>query len=394
MNVIRSVLLFALLVTSPISLFAATKQAVKPPQLPPASKASQMFYTAASNFNYEMMDTYLGRGADINCQNCAILGTPPLAMALSKGAYFDLKLLQYLIAHGADVNLISKDLLSPLMQVIKHGFWDYYPDILLKSVPYLVESGADVKLVNSNGDNALFFLVRQGYGDAKTMKASMRIMRFLVDKGTDVNHQSKDGATALMHAARGCGIYTVRHLLYLRANPNLTNALGETALSIAEDTAAETKSGSSCNQVVGMLRNPEQSAIDPLELGEIIPTGSPSGIEKVIGTYGGTFDGDDEGIFQLDVNQDGTVTFNGHSNRSGVTFIHAGKVSNDGTSVIIGNAQVEFTGTINSEGVLSGTWKTQKNEQGKLQGNKGNKVEIPSTQIFKALGSLFGGSSK
>jgi len=244
--------------------------AVKPPvqePLPPPSKASLLFYTAATNKNYEMMDTYLARGADINCGNCDVYGKPPLAMSVSADMTVDPELTVYLVNHGANVNLLSKGgLMSPLMYALDSSWstaWAKPRDALLKNVPFLVDNGADVNLVNVNGFNALFFLVAKGY-DNYSFKASMQLMRYLVDKGTDVNHQAKDGKTALMFAAGGCGVGSVQNLLFLHANPNLKNKLGETALSIAEDAAVKSGSGSGCNQVVAMLRNPDQYAIDPL----------------------------------------------------------------------------------------------------------------------------------
>jgi hypothetical protein len=74
-----------------------------------------------------------------------------------------------------------------------------------------------------------------------------------------------------------CTLLSYQHLLFLHANPELKNALGETALSIAEDAAAKSQSGSSCNQVVAMLRAPEQFAIDPLSNSDVIGTEIPSG---------------------------------------------------------------------------------------------------------------------
>lgn len=403
MNTIKTVALLMFVFFTSGNAFAAKKPAVEAPMAPP-SKASMMFYTAATNKNYEMMDTYLARGADINCGNCDS-AMPPLARSLSQGI-LDPELTAYLVKHGANVNLLTQGKLTPLMFVLDNGTWssNYKPnlDAMLQLVPFLVANGADVTLTNSNGKNALFFLIGHGYSSAETMKVSMQLMRFLVDKGTDVNHQIHDGTTALMFAAGGCGIASVQHLLFLHANPKLKNALGETALSIAEDAAARSRSGSSCNQVVAMLRNPEQFAIDPLSNSDVIGADMPARsdetypVDSYAGTYGGTFSGDDDGNFQAVILQDGTATSTGHSNKYGATFTATGKVNNAGF-VSLGSTSTgaEFSGTISREGVLTGTWKnTPQKEAGSFKGNKGVQVTIPPTDTLKVIGSIFGGLFK
>jgi hypothetical protein len=206
-----------------------------------------------------------------------------------------------------------------------------------------------------------------------------------------------------MLAAGGCGVVSVQHRLFLHANPKLKNALGETALSIAEDAAGKSESGSSCNQVVAILRNPEQFAIDPLSNSDVISADMPTkpsertpAADSIVGTYGGAYNGDDDGVFQADINQDGSATFKGHSNKNGVTFTHEGKINSDGSISFSsgGSKAVVFNGTVNRKGMLIGKWlNNSTNEAGSFQGNKGVQVAIPSTEILKSIGSLFGGSN-
>lgn len=392
------------------SAFAAKHNAIEQPMAPP-SKASLMFYTAAKNKNYEMMDTYLARGADINCGNCDYSAMPPLAMALAGNVTADTELTVYLIKHGANVNLLTQGKMSPLMFALNSDWtnaWIAKPrDALLKNLPYLVDNGADVTLVNSSGLNALFFLVEKGYNEY-SIKASMQLMRYLVDKGTDVNHQSNDGKTALMLAASGCGIKSVQHLLFLHANPNLKSVIGETALSMAEDAAVKSQSGSSCNQVVAMLRNPSQFAINPLSNTDVIvaaqsvrsagaPTAAVGNVASAssayAGNYVGNYNGDDQGSFQVAVSQEGNITLSGKSLRSNQAFTGSGKIGEDGSlGVTLGNISsgATFQGSINSKtGALYGTWKNS-GQAGNFSGNKQAQLDNP----LNAIGGLLNGLGK
>ena len=111
-----------------------------------------------------------------------------------------------------------------------------------------------------------------------------------------------------------------------------------------------------------------------------------------VGTYGGTYSGADEGVFQADINQDGTASFNGHSNKIGMTYTHAGKVNSDGsvTFASAGGGAVVFTATVSRDGIMSGTWKNSTTgESGSFQGKKDVQVAIPSSNLLKAFGSLF-----
>lgn len=413
MGTIKSAAILIFVFFASWNAFAA-KPMVEKPMAPP-SKATEMFFKASLNANFEMMDTYLARGADINCGNCEGKGRPPLAMALG-GYQINMDLVRYLVKHGANVNLLTQGALSPLMFAISSTRWSYFggnPEDLVQAMTYLVDSGADVKLINSDGQNALFYLVAHGY-DQRTVNTSLRLMRYLVDKGTDVNHQSVDGRTALMLAASGCGIDSVKLLLFMKADPKLKNKMGDTALSLAEDKAASSQSGGSCNQVVAMLRDPEQYRINPLSNSDIIGIsgGARSGAQPgasvgeqqevafFAGKYSGTFNGSDEGTFQATILQDGAATSTGHSNKTGNSFTGEGKVSSDG-SIMIGNISTgtTFTGTISRDGIFTGNWKnTTYNQAGSFQGSKGTQVANtqppPPANPLQAIGGLLNGIGK
>lgn len=69
------------------------------------------------------------------------------------------------------------------------------------------------------------------------------------------------------------GVSSVQLLLSLHANPSLSNATGDTALSLAEESAATSRTNTGCNQVVAILRNPEQYTVNPLSNTDVIGIG-------------------------------------------------------------------------------------------------------------------------
>jgi ankyrin repeat protein len=262
---IKLVMLFALLFGFTVNVFAAGKKIIDGVQpMGPASKASELFYSAAKNKNLEMMDTYLARGADVDCGNCDYSAKTPLAMALTT-PWGSPDVVEYLIKHGANVNLLTQGKMSPLM----FALMDNSGTDMKRNVTFLVDSGANVKMVSVSGNNALTMLSMKGYTQYSYLEV-LQMMQYLVKKGVDVDHQNADKKTALMLSAKGCGVSSVQLLLSLHADYSLKDQNGETALNIAEDSAASSGSGSSCNQVVAMLRSPEKYMTSPLSNSDVV----------------------------------------------------------------------------------------------------------------------------
>lgn len=198
MKSIRFAVLLALAFGMSMNVFAAGRRGLQP--MGPPSKASELFYAAVKHKNIEMMDTYLSRGADINCGNCGYTAKTPLAMALTP-PYGDFATVEYLVQNGADVNLMTQGKMSPLMFAITENSRHE----LKRNTVFLVEHGANVKLVNNAGNNALIVLLARGYS-AYDSNEVLQMMQFLINKGSDVNHQNAEGKSALMFAAKGCGV--------------------------------------------------------------------------------------------------------------------------------------------------------------------------------------------
>lgn len=273
-RIILAAILMLIFFGTAVTAFAAEKirnDNLQP--MGPPSKASEFFYKAVKNNNLEMMDTYLARGADINCGNCDNSAKPPLAWALTDTYFGKPSTVEYLVKHGADVNLLTQGRMAPLMFALMGSS----RETMKTNVVLLVENGANVQLKNNVGNNALIMLSSKGYGPYDSDDV-LRMMQLLIKKGTDVNHQNTEGKSALMFSAAGCGIPSVQLLLSLRANSSLKSATGETALSLAEEAAANSSAGSNCNQVVAMLRNPDQYMTNPLSNSDVYgPSGTASG---------------------------------------------------------------------------------------------------------------------
>lgn len=108
-------------------------------------------------------------------------GYTPLALA--EFAADHNKMIQLLIAHGADVNLRGITGTTPLFWAVMRGQKD--------DVKFLLDHGADPNLANSFGDTPLICAVQLGY---------LSLVPPLVEKGADVNAQNQSTMRALGYA--------------------------------------------------------------------------------------------------------------------------------------------------------------------------------------------------
>lgn len=86
----------------------------------------------------------------------------------------------------------------------------------------LLSAGANVNAATRHGGTALTFA---GFNN------HVRIAQSLIEQGADVDSSSLDGTTPLIEAARRGNVDMVRYLLGLKADRNVVNSFGETALT-------------------------------------------------------------------------------------------------------------------------------------------------------------------
>lgn len=347
--------------------------------LAPPSKASLGFYQAALNANYDMMELYLQQGADINCLNCNRDSQwTPVYMAVINQNY---QLADWLIKRGADITIPANvyglsGLVNGMTLVMRAAGYSNVPNF--QELDYLVKHGADVKSTDSTGRTALHYIRGWGCIDNKDIgnNSSRECIAFvdqLIENGIDVNRQDKSGTTAMMNATNYCSSSAVKLLLSYGANATLKDKLGKTAMDIAMERATQSGQNSPCNEVIKILSNATQvSRATPSQSGTYTKS-TQQADANFAGTYSGTYNGSDSGSFQVDIAQDGTAKLSGRSSKMAVSFTGDGKVSRDG-SVALGSASTgsTFTGSVNSTGLLSGTWKnTAYNQAGSFQGSTG-----------------------
>jgi len=134
-------------------------------------------------------------------------GESPLLVSSRMGR---LRVVQYLVDHGADVNQGNNDGKNPLLVSSRMCH--------LRVVQYLVQNGADVNQTNNDGESPLFVSSRNGF---------LSGVQYLVQNGADVNQRDNNGETPLFMSSRWGHLSVVQYLVDHGANVNQTNNEGE-----------------------------------------------------------------------------------------------------------------------------------------------------------------------
>lgn len=245
----------------------------------PESEQTRLFAAAVSNGNLEMMRVYLSQGADINCRCINYTRDTPLIAAVSRAAFTgNTQVFDYLIRHGADINKSNAEGVTPLMAAARMEGNAVYTESASYLMENLVQDGANLNAIDSNGDSALHYLMASygggGLGNEEWRQEFLEVIKYLVSHGANINAQNKKGRTPLMMASRACLPDEVSLLLTLGADPAIKTRLGDTALSIAGEAAAQSPQGSPCNQTFEILSHP-QNAQSPLGFFAVAPRQSP-----------------------------------------------------------------------------------------------------------------------
>jgi len=180
--------------------------------------------SAARQRHDKMIALLIELGADVNA------GEPtPLVAAVMRDHVPSVKVL---LDHGADVEKPGEDGYRPLPLAIAEDKYE--------SAKALMEAGA--KVDEPSGDDGLTpLMIAAGQTSAAEgamfVPGSTRptdIAQGLIERGADVNAQSKSGVTALMIAAAHNNPPMIGILIDAGADPSLKNSLGQTAADVAE----------------------------------------------------------------------------------------------------------------------------------------------------------------
>lgn len=149
------------------------------------------FVSAVQNDNFDKIDILLKQGGNIN--NASQEETP-LTVAIKKsGLENNLRMVKYLLDHGADVNLPQNNGETPLAVVINHGSSEIYFLLRARKSNARAHAPNNLYLNLAVAKDFFFRLVKKP--EAK------RYLKDLIAAGNDTNQVNEYGQTPLMQLA-------------------------------------------------------------------------------------------------------------------------------------------------------------------------------------------------
>ncbi|MFE1242863.1 ankyrin repeat domain-containing protein [Fictibacillus sp. NPDC058756] len=183
-----------------------------------------LFY-AAKTGDFLLIDTLLNLGISIHTQD--LKGNTALFMAVKHGKF---NMMLYLLRAGAKLEHVNLNNENVIIQGIKSCR-------KIEIIRYLLDRGLDVNHIDQDGMNALMCAITSS--EAQKSNEWMNIVRSLIDAKIDLNHKDQLGKTALMHA---CSHYNennseelIKLLIERGADPAIKDLDGRTARSYARD---------------------------------------------------------------------------------------------------------------------------------------------------------------
>ena len=242
----------------------------------------------ASKGNLEMVKLLVNSGANVGHISAWTKKDPVTSALAPPFSQNKLKIVEFLVEKGADVNRNYENSFSLLHWAVVYGHSQIvefllakeaevnridgkrntalmltYADNYLESAKLLIQYGADISLTNRSGKTALMlaaeynddldifkflfdqaatqenFNIDQTDNDRETalslaaIKGRLNIVKFLVSHGANVNHVNANGLTPLMMASLTGYSDTIKFLLEKGANINAVTPEGKTSLMFA-----------------------------------------------------------------------------------------------------------------------------------------------------------------
>lgn len=173
---------------------------------------------AAQRGDFAMVKLLVSKGADVNAQTSTAIGSRVLAFS-TEGR--DLKLMEFLLEHGARINDRGRNGNTALYQAATQAQEDV--------VRFLLEKGADPNQLALRNERGNVFTPVFG----AALKGHVKITELLLDKGGRLERRNNRGSTVLMEAAKLAHPEVVRLLIARGANVNATGPQGHTAFIYA-----------------------------------------------------------------------------------------------------------------------------------------------------------------
>lgn len=208
----------------------------------PLKQLQHVFPLICSVAKLATVTKLINMGVQVNAKGWD--GYFPIHLALKK------KLVKHLVKHGADVNQVNADGVTPLMVSSENG--------RLQVVKYLLKNGAIVNKIRSDGATALMFASSHGNllvvqhlienGNASVNQANNEgisalyescqnghfpVVEYLIKNGANVDQATKHGKTSLMRTCFKGHLQIIKYLINNGANINSSSDNGATPLGFA-----------------------------------------------------------------------------------------------------------------------------------------------------------------
>ena len=165
--------------------------------------------------NLKLLENLVKHGAEVNASD--IKGRTPLLLAATYG---NIEVFEWLLAQGASLDVCDNENETVLLKLLWGGKYEY----LEKLWPQIVE-------INHNNPLEKYPLVQSAAiaGSQNVRKA----ISFLLDKGVDIKAKDESGRTAFQRAAQGGDVEIARIILAKGASLNESDPEGSTPLHLA-----------------------------------------------------------------------------------------------------------------------------------------------------------------